>query len=124
MNQVNIIGRITKDIELKYTQSQQAYARFTVAINKGKDRNGEDMGADFIPVVAWGKNAENCDRFLRKGSLVGVEGNLRSGRFEKDGKAVNTLDVWATRVEFLSDFGEKKEQSSFLDAIEADDIQF
>jgi len=110
MNSVNLIGRLTKDPEVKYgAESQSAYCRFSIAIDRGKDRNGEDMGADFPNIVCFGKTAENCEKFLVKGRLVAVMGKIRTGKYEdKDGKTVYTTDVYADRIEFL-EWGDKSE---------------
>ena len=68
MNLVIIQGRLTRNPEVRYTtDSQLAIASFSVAVDRGKNKNGEDMGADFIPVKVFGKQAENCERFLAKG---------------------------------------------------------
>lgn len=95
MNNVQLIGRLTKDIQLTYTQDQKAVARFTIAVQKDKDNT------DFISCVAFGKTAENMGLYTKKGSLIAVEGRLTSGSYEKDGRTVYTLDVFASRVEFL-----------------------
>ena len=76
-------------------------ARFSVAISRGKDKNGNDRGADYPSVIAFGKTAELVDRFLGKGRLVGVTGKLQTGSYEKDGRKTYTTDVVADRVEFL-----------------------
>ena len=103
MNNVTLIGRLTRDVETRVGANDLTIARFTVAINRMPGRNGEDRGADFIPVVVFGKQAENCERFLRKGSQVGVQGRIQTGSYEnKDGNKVYTTDVIADRVEFLS----------------------
>lgn len=109
MNNVILIGRLTKDPEIKYTRDQTAVATFTVAINRGKDKNGEDRGADFPRVVAYGRTAENCERYLAKGRLVGIQGRLQTGSYKhKDGYTVYTTDVIADRVEFL-EWGDRNE---------------
>ena len=64
MNLVTLIGRTTREVELKYTQSQMAVARFSVAIDRGKDKDGNSKGADFPNVVVFDKSAENCERYL------------------------------------------------------------
>lgn len=97
MNSVVITGNITRDIELKYSSSQTAVVRFTVAVSR---RRKED-GADFINCVAFGKTAENMDKFLHKGSKVGVKGRLQTGSYMKDEIKINTTDVIADEVEFL-----------------------
>lgn len=112
MNLVLISGRLTKDPEVRYTTgTQMAVAVFTLAIDRGKDKNGEDMGADFIPVKVFGKQAENCERFLGKGCRVSVQGRIQTGSYEKDGQKVYTTDVIAQRVEFI-DFKDKTPQNS------------
>jgi len=102
MNSVTLIGRLTKDIELKYLPNQTAVAKFTLAINRGKDKE-----ADFVPVTVFGKQAENCERFLKKGKQVAIQGRIQTGSYEKDGRTIYTTDVIADRVEFLE--WEKKE---------------
>ena len=108
MNNVALIGRLTKDPELKYTpNTRTAVCRFTLAIDRPK-RDGKDMGADFIRIVVWGKMGENCDKYLDKGRQVAVKGHIQTGRYEdRDGKTVYTTDVVADNVEFLG----KKEQT-------------
>ena len=107
MNQVSLIGRLTRDPEVRYgAQSQTAVARFSIAIDRGKDKNGEDRGADFPGIVCFGKTAELCERYLGKGRLVGIQGRIQTGSYEKDGRKVYTTEVLADRVEFL-DRGDK-----------------
>ena len=101
-NLVVLTGRMTKDATVNYTPSQMAVARFTLALDRGKDKNGENKGADFPNCVAFGKNAENIEKFSGKGLRVQVTGHLQTGSFEdKDGKKVYTTDVIADRVEFI-----------------------
>lgn len=113
MNSVVLIGRLTKDPELRYTSgTQMAIATFTLAIDRGKDKNGESKGADFPRVMVFGKSAENCEKFLKKGRLVGIRGRIRTGSYENDyGNKVYTTDVIADRVEFL-EWGDKPQESS------------
>ena len=101
MNQTILIGRITKDVECKYTQGGMAVARFTIAIDRGKDKNGEDRGADFPSCVAFGRTAENLERFSGKGLRVAVTGRITTGSYEKDGQKVFTTEVTADKVEFI-----------------------
>lgn len=97
MNNVTITGNITRDIEIKYSSSQTAVVKFTVAVSRRK----KEDGADFINCVAFGKTAENMDKFLHKGSKVGVRGRLQTGSYMKDEIKINTTDVIADEVEFL-----------------------
>lgn len=102
INSVVLVGRLTKDPELKYTQSGIASCRFTLAVNrnfKGQDGKQE---ADFINCVAWRKTAENTANFLKKGSLTGIEGRIQTSNFEgKDGNRVFMTEVVADSVQFL-----------------------
>lgn len=113
MNLVLISGRLTKDPEVRYTTgTQMAVAVFTLAIDRGKDKNGDDRGADFIPIKVFGKQAENCERYLTKGCRVAVQGKIQTGSYEgKNGQKVFTTDVIAQRVEFI-DFKEKTPQNA------------
>lgn len=103
MNSVNLIGRLTKDPELRYTANHFPMCSFTLAI----DRHGkEENRTNFIPVKVLGKTAENVANFLSKGRLAGVEGEIQTDSYEaKDGSKRYTWEVLAYRVEFL----EKKE---------------
>ena len=117
MNNVILIGRLIKDVELRYTQSSNAtYARFTIAVDrqmsKEKKQEAEAKGqptADFINIVVWGKQAENCQRYLQKGRNVAIQGRLQSGSYtSQDGTRKFVTEVWAERVQFI-EWGEKKE---------------
>ena len=109
MNSVSLIGRLTKDPEVRYgAESQTAVAKFSIAIDRGKDKNGESRGTDFPNIVCFGKTAELVERFVSKGRLVGIQGRIQTGKYEKDGRTVYTTDVLADRVEFL-DWGDKNE---------------
>ena len=112
MNSVHLIGRLVRDPELRYgAGSQTAVCKFTVAIDRGKDRDGNDMGADFPRVTVFGRQAENCDRYLAKGRMVAVQGRIQTGSYQnKDGATVYTTDVVADRVEFI-DWGDKSQRS-------------
>lgn len=98
MNSVNIIGRVCNDVELRYTPSQMAVVKLNVAIDDGY---GEKKKTYFIPITVFGKQAENCEKFVSKGNRIGVTGKIVTGSYEKDGRKVYTTDVVADRVEFL-----------------------
>ncbi|NLY87289.1 MAG: single-stranded DNA-binding protein [Clostridiales bacterium] len=102
MNNVVLIGRLTRDPELSYTpNTQTAVTRFTIAVDRPR-RSGEDAGADFIRITVWGKQAETCDRYLSKGRQVAVLGRIQTGSYKnREGVTVYTTDVVADRVEFL-----------------------
>lgn len=100
MNNVTLIGRTTREVELRYTPSQTAVARFSIAVSR-PTKDGEKK-ADFPSIIVFGKQAENCEKYLAKGRLVGIQGRLQTGSYEKnDGSKVYTTDVIAERVEFL-----------------------
>jgi single-strand DNA-binding protein len=104
MNNVVLIGRLTKDPETRYL-GETAVTTFTLAV----DRQQKERKADFIRIVAFGKTAELCERFLVKGRLVGIQGRIQTGSYKKEGVTHYTTDVCAERVEFL-DWGDKKEK--------------
>lgn len=102
INRVVLVGRLTKDPELKYTQSGVAVTRFTLAVNRTFTNQQGEREADFINCVTWRKQAENTANFLRKGSLTGVEGRIQTSNFEgKDGNRVFMTEVVADSVQFL-----------------------
>ena len=102
MNRVMLIGRLTNKPELRYTNSNLPYARFSIAVNRTYANQQGQRETDFINVVIWRKQAENVCNFLDKGSLVAVEGRLQSGSYDdKDGNKRYTLDVQADNVQFL-----------------------
>jgi len=102
MNSVVLIGRLVRDPEVRYAAAtQMAVANFTLAINRPKRQDAEPQ-ADFPRITVFGKQAENCERFLAKGLLVGIQGRLQTGSYQdRDGITRYTTDVIADRVEFL-----------------------
>ena len=106
INRVVLVGRLTKDPELRYTPSGVPMTRFTVAVNRTFSNQQGEREADFIGCIAWRKQAENLANFMKKGSLIGVEGRIQTGSFEgQDGKRVYTTDVVADAVQFLEPRG-------------------
>lgn len=109
MNNVGLTGRITKDLELKYTQNGKAYCRFTLAVDRGlskeKKQEAEANGqptVDFINCVAWGKVAETINRYTAKGKKVLVYGSIETGSYTvQDGSKRYTTDVLVNRAEIL-----------------------
>ncbi len=103
MNMVNLIGRLTADPRVRTAgQSQTAVCDFSIAIDRGKDRNGNDLGADFPSVVCFGRQAELVGQYVKKGHRVGVQGRLQTRSYEnREGKKVYVTEVAADRVEFL-----------------------
>lgn len=102
INRTILVGRLTKDPEVKYTSSNIPYARFTIAVNRTFAGPNGEREADFISCIVWRRQAENLARFVRKGSLVGVEGRIQTGRYDdRDGNTVFTTDVVCDSVQFL-----------------------
>ena len=102
INTVVLVGRLTKDPELKYTQGGIAVTRFTLAVNRPFSNQQGQREADFVNCVTWRKQAENTANFLRKGSLAGIEGRIQTSNFEgKDGNRVFMTEVVADSVQFL-----------------------
>jgi len=127
-----LIGRLTRDPEVRYLpESQMAVATFSIAIDRIQ-RAGKEKQTDFPRITVFGKQAENCEKYLAKGRLVGVQGRLQTGSYKnKDGATVYTTDVVADRVEFLGgDKGDMPARASEPDipdgfqALEDDDVPF
>ena len=98
MNKVFLIGRVTTDIEVKYTaKTQKAVTRFNLAVNRLK----KDDGSDFINCIAWGKTAENMEKYVRKGNKIAIAGRIQTGSYEKDGHKYYTTEVSCEDIEFL-----------------------
>lgn len=111
MNSVNLIGRLTRDPEVRYIgESQTAVAQFALAVDRPVKKDSEKK-TDFPRITVFGRQAENCEKYLGKGRLVGIQGRLQTGSYtDKDGKTVYTTDVVAERVEFI-DWGDKGDQN-------------
>jgi single-strand DNA-binding protein len=105
LNRVVLVGRLTKDPDLRYTPNGVAVANFTLAIDRPFKTNGEQQ-ADFINGVVWRKPAENLAQYMSKGSQIGVDGRLQSRTYDdKDGKTVFVTEVVASSVQFLETKG-------------------
>lgn len=106
MNKVFLSGNLTRDAEVRYTQTGKAYARMGLAINR---RYKDKESVEFFNLVAWDKTAEFCGRYMLKGTRVLVEGQLRTNSYEnKDGVKVNTVEIWVDNIEFA---GAKRSES-------------
>lgn len=108
MNSVNLIGRLTRDPELRYTPSGAAVVRFTLAVDRrlSKEKRAEaeannQQTADFISCTAWNKTAELIANYLQKGRRIAVAGRIQTGSYEKDGRTVYTTDVIVDTMEFI-----------------------
>ncbi|MCB2833569.1 single-stranded DNA-binding protein [Streptococcus dysgalactiae] len=102
MNNTNLIGRLTKKAELYQIPDKKTYARFTLAINRKKKAGGSGTEADFIPCIIWGKAAENLVSWTDKGTLISLEGELRTRSYDKDGQKHFVMEIWSTFFQVLS----------------------
>ena len=109
MNRVDLIGRLTKDVELYKTSTGKSNCRFTLAVDRMRSADGT-RAADFIKCVAWNQTAELCSKYLHKGDRVGVEGRIQTGSYQKDGQTVYTTDVVVDRIHFLTPKGKQAAQ--------------
>lgn len=108
MNKVVLIGRLTKDPELKFTPSGTAVCTFTLAVDRRFKKEGQPS-ADFVPIVIWGKIAESTANYKKKGELIGVAGRIETRSYEaKDGGRMYVTEVIADEVQFL-DYGGSKD---------------
>jgi single-strand DNA-binding protein len=106
INSVVLVGRLTKEIELKYTPNGVALANYTIAINRTFTNQNGEKEADFINCVSFKKQAENMANFLKKGSLIGVTGRIQTRNYDgQDGKRVYITEVLAENVQFLEPRG-------------------
>ena len=107
MNKVILMGRLTRDPEVRYTQGSEpmAVVRYSLAVNRRfKNANG-DTEADFPSCVAFGKTAEFIDNYFKKGSAIAITGRIQTGSYEKDGAKVYTTDVFVDEAEFVESKG-------------------
>ena len=103
MNKAILMGRLTKDPDVRYSQGQEAtcIARYTLAVDRMKTKNNQDPGADFISCVAFGKRGEFAEKYLKKGMKVAITGRIQTGSYDaKDGHKVYTTDVVVEEHEF------------------------
>ena len=101
MNRVALIGRISRDIDLRYTTSGMAVCQINLAVNRPRQKDKEPE-ADFINIVVWDKQAENLAKYQKKGSQIGVEGKIQTRSYDNsEGKKVYVTEVVATNIEFL-----------------------
>lgn len=101
MNQVQLVGRATKDIELKTSQGGTYNCRFNIAVDRPRRKDGT-RNADFPSLLAWAETAELCAKYVHKGDRIGVVGHIQTGSYDKDGHKIYTTDVVIDRIEFLS----------------------
>lgn len=131
MNKVTLLGRLTKDIELRYSNAGVAVAKFSLALDRGKDQSGNSKGADFPNCIAFGKTAEALSKWSSgKGGRILIEGHIQTGSYEKEGRKVYTTDVVADRIDII-DFRARDEAPpqqfdvpEGFEMVEDDDLPF
>jgi len=113
LNRVVIVGRLTRDPDLRYTPSGVAVANFTVAANRPFRNQQGEQEADFINCVSWRKQAENLANYMKKGSLIGVDGRIQTRSYEgQDGKMVYVTEVLAENIQFLEPRSSQQQRPS------------
>jgi single-strand DNA-binding protein len=133
INHVVLVGRLTRDAELKYTANGQAVCKFSIAVNRRK-KSGEQWveEANFFDIVVWGRQGEALNQYLVKGKLIGVDGELRQDRWEQDGQNRSKIEIIANNLQLLGgtsgqtgggasggmptpSYGERKNDSAYHD---------
>lgn len=109
LNCAVIMGRLTANPELRQTPSSVSVTRFTVAVDRGYVKAGEERKADFINIVAWRQTAEFVCKYFQKGSMIAIQGAIQTGTYEKDGRKYNTFEIVADNVSFC---GSKSESGT------------
>lgn len=117
MNRVDLVGRLTRDPELRYTPStNRPVASFTVAVNRNFTNANGEKEADFISCVVWDKQAENLAKYQKKGNLISVEGRIQTRNYDgEDGKKVYVTEVVANNISYLES---KKDNSNNMNSLE------
>lgn len=106
MNKVTLMGRLTKDVDLRQSQSGTAFGSFTIAVNRKFTKEGEEKKTDFLNCKGFGKTIENISKFFNKGSMIAITGRVETGSYQnKEGQTVYTTDVMVEEFFFT---GEKR----------------
>lgn len=119
MNHVILTGRLTKDPEIRYTDSKKAVCSFTLAVDDGRDSEGKRK-AQFIPCVAWGKTAELIDQYFTKGKPLTVTGRITVRSYEKNGEKRYVTEVVASGIEFPLTVREEATTATAFEDLEDD----
>lgn len=121
MNSVNLIGRLTRDPEVRYSDKGTAIARFSIAVYRDQNTT------DFPNIICFGKTAETVEKYLAKGKQAGITGRIQTGSYEKDGKKIYTTEVYAERVELIGGATQTEEQTQIpqgFTQLKEEDIPF
>ena len=118
LNKADLIGRLTKDIELRYLGNGTPVANFTLAVNRAFKNKAGEKEADFINIIVWRKQAENCANYISKGSLVAISGRMQSRSYDTDNGKRYITEVVANEVHFLDS---KNKNSNFDSKVNSDE---
>jgi single-strand DNA-binding protein len=125
INRVIIIANTTRDVDLKYTPSGTAVANFSIASNRKYTANGETKeDVSYFDCVVWGKLAELCAEYVKKGDRVGIEGRLQQRRWETDGKKSSKVEIVVENIQFLSNKGNSQSSDNSDNLFSDDESQF
>jgi single-strand DNA-binding protein len=106
INHVVLVGRLTRNAELKYTNNGSAVSKFSIAINQRRKKDDQWVDeSHFFDIVLWGKTAESLNQYLVKGKQIGIEGQLRQNRWEQDGQQRSKVEIVASNVMLLGSRG-------------------
>lgn len=115
MNKVILMGRLTRDPEIRYSQGETAtaVARYTLAVDRRFRREGSDQTADFIGCVAFGRQAEFAEKYLHQGIKIAITGRIQTGSYQKDGQRIYTTDVVVEEQEFAESKSASENNSGY-----------
>jgi single-strand DNA-binding protein len=114
-NKAFLIGRLTKDPEMRLTQTGISVTRFSLAVDRPGKRNSEEKLTDFFRVVTWRKLAEICNQYLKKGKLVAIEGRLQIDSYEKNGEQISSTEIVADNMQMLDKAGAVTENNTLVE---------
>lgn len=120
MNKLEFMGRLTNDVEARYTTDNKMVASFSIAVNRSYVKQGEERKADFFNIVAFGKQAEFIQKYFSKGQMIALVGRLQNNNYVKEGKTIYQNQIIAEEVFFAGD-SKKKEEPQFEPAQAFDD---
>ena len=120
MNKLEFMGRLTNDVEARYTTDNKMVASFSIAVNRSYVKQGEERKADFFNIVAFGKQAEFIQKYFSKGQMIALVGRLQNNNYVKDGKTIYHNQIIVEEVFFAGD-SKKKEEPQFEPAQAFDD---
>lgn len=120
MNKIELLGRLTNDVEARYTTDNKMVASFSIAVSRSYVKQGEERKADFFNIVAFGKQAEFIQKYFSKGQMIALVGRLQNNNYVKEGKTVYQNQIIVEEVFFAGD-NKKKEEPQFEPAQAFDD---